>query len=362
MERKINGKEITPNLNKFLRENIEIEDMIVQSYSTTADSEYSTITSLYPLDNGQAFSLFFKNINNDIFKSYKEIGYKTSYMHGNVKMFWNRENVYKRLSVDNLTFMTGAEEGVEKINTWLSDEEIYKMAVKEYTKYKEPFLGMIVASSSHSPYVMDGLENRNDKITIDVGKMYGEPFKNYLEAANYADYAFGKFIEALKQEELYEESVIIVFGDHFGITMEDKDLEEFMKEEDENYNELSKRHTYLNVLCGLKIPGTENKKITKTVSKLDIKPTLLEISGIEDEFSLGKSFFSQKDYAYVNNGEIITKDYYYLGNEWYNWQTEEKINKEELQKETRKMLEEREKEIIEELNISRSVIINNLLK
>ena len=52
----IDGLEITPNLNKFLRENIEISNMIVQSYSTTADSEYSVLTSLYPLENGQAFS------------------------------------------------------------------------------------------------------------------------------------------------------------------------------------------------------------------------------------------------------------------------------------------------------------------
>lgn len=57
--RKINGKEITPNLNKFLNENIEVSNMIVQSYSTTADSEYSMITSLYPLENGQAYSRIF---------------------------------------------------------------------------------------------------------------------------------------------------------------------------------------------------------------------------------------------------------------------------------------------------------------
>lgn len=57
--REINGKEITPNLNKFLDENIEVSNMILQSYSTTADSEYSVISSLYPLENGQVFSRIF---------------------------------------------------------------------------------------------------------------------------------------------------------------------------------------------------------------------------------------------------------------------------------------------------------------
>ena len=90
INRTINGTEITPNLNKFLKENIEFTNMTVQSYSTTADSEYSVITSLYPLDNGQAFSSYYSNINNDIYSLYKNAGYTTSYMHGNINSFWNR--------------------------------------------------------------------------------------------------------------------------------------------------------------------------------------------------------------------------------------------------------------------------------
>ena len=48
--RTINGKEITPNLNKFLDENIEFTNMHMQSYSSTADSEYTTVTSTYPIE------------------------------------------------------------------------------------------------------------------------------------------------------------------------------------------------------------------------------------------------------------------------------------------------------------------------
>lgn len=72
LHKKINGKEITPNLNKFLDENIEITNMMSQSYTTTADSEYSVLTSLYPLENGIAFSRYSSSINNDLFKAYKD--------------------------------------------------------------------------------------------------------------------------------------------------------------------------------------------------------------------------------------------------------------------------------------------------
>ena len=40
LHKTINGKEITPNLNKFLEENIEFSNMFIQSYSSTADSEF----------------------------------------------------------------------------------------------------------------------------------------------------------------------------------------------------------------------------------------------------------------------------------------------------------------------------------
>ena len=35
--------------------------MHMQSYSTTADSEHSTITSLYPMENGMSFSKYYTN-------------------------------------------------------------------------------------------------------------------------------------------------------------------------------------------------------------------------------------------------------------------------------------------------------------
>ena len=83
----INGKEITPNLNKFISENIEFTNMFMQSYSTTADSEFSAVTSLYPMENGMSYSRYYSNKYDDIFTMFKNEGYDTSYMHGNYGYF-----------------------------------------------------------------------------------------------------------------------------------------------------------------------------------------------------------------------------------------------------------------------------------
>ena len=361
VNREINGTEITPNLNKFLNENIHINNMIVQSYSTTADSEYSVITSLYPLDNGQAFSRYYASINNDIFKLYKDAGYHTSYMHGNVKEFWNRENVYKRLAVDEISFIDQFEDTSETINGYLSDELLYKQAVEKIEKYEKPFFSFIVAASSHTPYFLEGIERKEEKINVDVGESKDRPFGNYLEAINYADYAFGIFIDELKQKGLYENSVILVYGDHYGMGMDEWEVEEFIKEIAPNYNDITKRFNYVNLLCGIKIPEIESRKINQVVSKVDIKPTLLSLSGIEDNFSFGKTFFSTKDYAYINNGDIVTEKYYYYNNEWYDRQTGKVIDLNLLDEGTTKKLIEYENNMKLELDISRSIAISNLL-
>lgn len=361
VNRTINGKEITPNFNRFLEENIRIANMNVQSYSTTADSEYSVITSLFPLDNGEAFSRYYASINNDIFSLYKNAGYNTSYMHGNVKEFWNRDNVYKRLPVDNISFLNEFEDTSEIIANYLSDELLYRQAVSKLKSYEEPFLTYIVAASSHVPFDLEGIEDRDKKVMIDIGKYRNTELGNYLEAANYADYAFGVFLDELKEKGLYDDTVIIVFGDHYGLSMGNEELEDFLRNVEPDYNEISKYMTYTELLCGMKVPGMESRKIEVPVSKVDIKPTLLELSGIEDNFSLGKSIFSNKDYAYINNGNIILEDYFY--NEfWFDIKTGMPIYMDELDENTRRKLLKHEENVIKELDISSSITINNLFK
>lgn len=358
----INGKTITPNLNKFLKENIEITNMTVQSYSTTADSEYSTMTSLYPLGNGQAFTMYYTNIANDIFSIYQKENYKTHYMHGNVGEFWNRNHVYTRLGIDEISFIDSFEDQSELIVSYLSDELFYKQAVEKLAKDEEKFFAYLVAASSHTPFDLEGIKNKEEKINIDVGGYSGTVLGNYLESVNYADYAFGLFIDELKANDLYEDSVILVFGDHAGLQMENKEMEEFIKQTNPEYNEINGMINYSNLACGIRIPGLEKAKIEKPISKIDIKPTLLQLSGIEDDFSLGMTMFSTKDYAYINNGRILLEKYYYDGATWYLIKTGEAIDIETLDSQEKQKLMEYSENVQTELHISASIGINNLLK
>ena len=360
VNKEINGKQITPNLNKFLNENIEIQNMNMQSYSSTADSEHSTITSIYPMENGMSFSKYFTNDYDDLFKIFKDKNYHTSYMHGNYPYFWNRGNVYGRLNLDDLVLMEQFKDTSEFINGYLSDELLYKQAVDKLKDYENPFITYIVSASSHTGFTLDGLKDRS-KINIDVGKYKNTFFGNYLESVNYADYAFGIFIDELKKQGLYEDTAILVFGDHNGINMYNEEMIDFLGYTDSNITDVDLKLNYTKVLCGLKIPGISNLKLEKPVSKLDIKPTLAYMCNLEDGFSLGTNMFESKDFVCLNNERIIASRYYYDEN-WYDIKTGEKIDLDNIDKDTKELLNEYYNYMKRELEISNSVSVNNLLK
>ncbi len=354
----INGKQITPNLNKFLSENIEISNMNMQSYSTTADSEHSSITSIYPMENGMSYSKFYTNAYDNLFEMFNSADYTTSYMHGNEAKFWNRGNVYSKFGVQNIELKDKFDD-TEYINGFMSDEGLYRQGVEKIKNYQNPFMSFIVSASSHTPFELEGLQDRN-KVRIDVGKYKGTYFGNYLEAVNYADYAFGVFLEGLKQEGLYDDTTILVFGDHNGINMYNEEMLEFLKQYNPDLTDVDIKLNYTKVACGLKIPGVPHMKIEKPVSKLDIKPTLVYLCDLEDKFSLGTNIFASKEFVSLNNERIITNRYYYDEN-WYDIKTGNQLDMESLDGDKKELLERYYNYMKKELEISNSVTINNLL-
>ena len=358
----INGKEITPNLNKFFAENIQITNMHAASYTTTADSEHSMINSMYPLENGEAFSKYYSNTYDDIFKRFKSANYTNIYAHGNYRYFWNRGNVFSKYKVDKKYFLEDFEDTSELIRTYLSDELLYKQVMDGLDVNNGNFFLDMVAASSHKPFELKGIINKEQKVTIDVGKYKGTPLGYYLEACNYADYAFGIFLDKLKEKGLYDNTVVIVFGDHYGMTMYDEDFIEYLGEDKEHYNDARMQFEFTNVACGMRVPGLQNIRIEDPVSKIDINPTPLSLLGIEDKISVGKNMFDGKPYVVISNGKIITKDYLYDGSNWFYLSDGKQVDLETIDEETKNKLNDYVTWSVKELGVSNSIVVENLLK
>lgn len=356
INKKVNGTEITPNLNKFYKENIYCTDMYNQGLGTTADSEHTVATSFYPLENGRVYQKYFKNTWDSLYSDLKKEGYYTSFMHPNVNTFWNRYLIYNNnYGINEYNDISKFDSHGEMAGEFFSDEQFFVQAVEKMSTYDKPFSTMMVAISTHIPYSLDGIANLDEKLTLDVSNMESEELRNYLLSCNFVDYSFGEFLKELEQKELLEDSIVVVYGDHGASIQDVEAIKKLYAENHQPYNEGIEKFENVHVPFGMRIPGVSSMSITRTVSKLDVKPTILDLLGIQDEISLGESIFSEKDYSFVKGIGLVTSKVYGIDGSYFDRKNgQEILNDEELKELSQKMEEE--------LYFSDTVIKHNLLK
>lgn len=351
----INGQEITPNLNKFFADSVYCTDMYNQGTGSTADSEHTIATSMYPLENGRVYEKYFKNKYDDIYSTLKENGYYISAMHANINTFWNRHIMYlENYSVDEYNDDTKFNSYGETAGGWFPDEHFFTQAVDMMSKYEEPFCSMLISVSSHVAFSLEGIEDLDQKLTIDTSNIESETLSAYLLSCNYVDYSFGKFMEKLEETDLINNSIIVVYGDH-GAGLTDADAIAGLYEENEiEYTLSMSKFENVHIPFGMRIPNVERNIITDAVSKIDVKPTILSLLGIGDEFSLGQSIFSGKDYSFIKGIGFVNSDTYYVSDEYIDRKTDEVIEETEE-------LETLKNKMNNELTLSDTIIKNNLL-
>ena len=138
-------------------------------------------------------------------------------------------------------------------------------------------------------------------------------FGNYLNAVHYTDAAIGTFLSQLKQEGLYDNSIIVFYGDHFGLKATDEENQEQMS--------AFLGHTYdydemFNIPLIVHIPGSGvSETISTAGGQIDFMPTIVDLMGYNDSVrvALGKNILTQEEgfvvsQAYMLKGSFITDD------------------------------------------------------
>jgi phosphoglycerol transferase MdoB-like AlkP superfamily enzyme len=304
--RKINGKEITPNLNKLLEESLYFNNIYVQvAGGNTSDAELMTNTSLYPAKEGAAYFRFATNEYNTLSKELKKEDYNSYALHAYGPAFWNRTEMYKAIGIDQ--FLSSNDFVCDEYIGWggwaLSDDSFYRQSMDKIDVHN-PFYAFYVTLSGHHPYTYF-----EDKQTFDVGKYDRTYLGNYIKAQNYADAAVGRFMERLKDMGLYENSLIVIYGDHAGLPKaQSKELLEYLGKTDDNVDWIKLQKIPLIIHC----PGIKAETIEKTGGQVDIFPMIANMMGIKNDYAMGKDIInSEKGYAVLRNGSVLTDDYYY---------------------------------------------------
>ena len=124
-------------------------------------------------------------------------------------------------------------------------------------------------------------------------------------------------MEKLESSGLLENSILIVYGDHGAELQDLQDVKKIYEYNGKDYNENIENLLNVHIPFGMKNPDVEGQKLENSVSKIDVKPTILNLIGINDKFSLGEDIFSGKNYAFVKGIGYITKDNYYINGKYF---------------------------------------------
>jgi len=275
---KVDGQEVTPNLNKLAAENFRYDKFYTMvGQGTTSDAEYVVNTSLYVPKHEPATKNNVKKDLPSLPKLLRAQGYDTATFHTNDVQFWNRTELYKALGFDRYYDQSFYGDD-DHIAFGASDEVLYSKTIGELKRMDaadKPFYAQILSMSAHHPYNLPP-----EKIRMTVPEdMADSMIGRYIQSHNYADYALGQFIEELKSSGLWDDSIVILYGDHQGLPVysmsnEERAIMQNLVGHEYGYPEM------FNVPMIMHVPGvTYPKEIHQVGGQIDILPTIANLTG-----------------------------------------------------------------------------------
>lgn len=303
-----NGREITPNLNRFIRDSVYFNNFYSQTGAgNTSDAEFLANTSLYPLGNSSVYFRFPGNTYDSIGTKLNEKNYLTMVFHANYPSFWNRQEMYHSLGFSQ--FISSRDFTMDDFLGWgLSDKSFFRQSL-DMSDVNGPFCSFMITLTSHHPF---NFFNANEG--FDTGSLEGTMAGDYIKAASYVDEAVGDLLYDLKRRGLYDNSVIILYGDHYAFPKDQyKSLSDITGYEFNEYNWIR----FQRVPFFIRIPGVKAKGVNDTVcGQIDLLPTIANLFGFEVPYAIGHDIFNTvKGHAVLRNSSVVTNDFTYAASE-----------------------------------------------
>lgn len=324
----MDGHEITPFLNSLTKDSdtYYFNNFYHQTgLGKTSDSEFILENSLFGLGRGAVFFTHGGNTYNSMAERLGENGYFTNVMHPNNKSFWNRDMMYQSLKINKFYDVDSytVEEG-QAVNWGMKDIPFMEQSVAMMKDMPQPFYSRLITLTNHYPFTLDPEDVMIPEYTSNSGTL-----NRYFQTVRYMDEALKDFFQDLKDQGVYDNSIIVMYGDHYGIS--------------ENHNKAMAQYLgkdgitpYDNALLQevplfIHIPGDgEGKEMEEVSGQIDLRPTILHLLGIETskDMQLGADLFSpeHEDFVIFRDGRFITDKYVYAGEACYDKATGEQID------------------------------------
>ena len=294
----------------------------------TSDAETMIETSLFGLNQG-SFMVQYGGSNTQQAAPYilsQNGGYTSAVFHGNSASFWNRNNTYKQWGYNYFFDQSYFSEATEEnsFQYGLNDKIMFADSIQYLERLQQPFYAKFITVSHHYPYTSSLI---GDEIGFPLADTPDETINGYFATANYLDASIKAFFDYLKATGLYENSIIVLYGDHYGISnSRNPDLAPLIGKDSQTWsdfdNAMMQRVPYMIV-----VPGMTNGGISDTFGgEIDALPTLEHLLGIEanNYLQVGQDMLSSEHSQVValrTAGNFITPKYTSYGGKIYYTET-----------------------------------------
>ena len=360
---KWHGKEVTPNLNKLYHANdtISFDNFFNQvGQGKTSDAEMMLENSIFGLQSGSAMSSYGTS---NTFESAPAIlgqkaGYTSAVMHGGAGSFWNRDNAYKSFGYNY--FMPLSYYQNKKgyyLGYGIKDKLFFDQSIKYMEHLPQPFYLKMITVTNHYPYDLDKKNQSIDK--TDTGD---KTVDGYVQTAHYLDQAIGELMSYLKKSGLEKNTLIMLYGDHYGISGNHHKASAQLLDKDSfnNFDNLQ----FQRVPLMFHMPGLKGGINHTYGGEIDVRPTLFNLLGINDQnmIQFGHSLLAKNAPQIVaqRNGDFITPKYSKVEGSYYYTQSGKRIT--HPSKEVKVQLASISNTVTTELSLSDRVITGNLLR
>ena len=306
----INGQKVMPFLDSWVsgEETVHFNRIFQQiGPGNTSDAEFMMNTSLYP-DGSKATTNLYENTSfPSLPKLLKKEGYQTLTLHVDDIHFWNRDQLYPNLGWDKVYDKTffGTE---DPIGLGASDRVLFQKGLEVLEKTEQPFYAMFVTLSSHHPFKIP----EKYKVLKLPASIKGTLTGDYLQSLHYVDGEIQRFIKGLQEKGLYDNSVIVLYGDHFGLgadTISKKEKDFLGQVIGHPYSMIDQFHIPL-IIHASGLQGGTNQQLG---GQVDFMPTVAGLLAIdpnqyvhfgEDLFQVNRNFFGMR--FYLPTGSFFT--------------------------------------------------------
>lgn len=360
---KWHGKEVTPNLNKLYHANdtISFDNFFNQvGQGKTSDAEMMLENSVFGLQSGSAMSSYGTS---NTFESAPAIlgqqaGYTSAVMHGGAGSFWNRDNAYKSFGYDY--FMPLSYYQNKKgyyLGYGIKDKLFFDQSIKYMEHLPQPFYLKMITVTNHYPYDLDKKNHSIDK--TDTGD---KTVDGYVQTAHYLDEAIGELMSYLKKSGLEKNTLIMLYGDHYGISGNHHKASAQLLNKDSfnNFDNLQ----FQRVPLMFHMPGLKGGINHTYGGEIDVRPTLFNLLGINDQnmIQFGHSLLAKNAPQIVaqRNGDFITPKYSKVEGSYYYTKSGKRVT--HPSKKVKAQLASISNTVTTELSLSDRVITGNLLR